>query len=136
MHLNSPHVCFKKSQYTDETIVFGRILPGWLSDYAGPLTTMTLVSGLSAIAMLVIWLPLNFYPNYAGIVFFAAVYGLSCGGCMSLASPCVAALAKGKVHDLGVKMGIACSFMAIGYGKILSMSSNLRLTSSSMCSAH
>ncbi|ETS84642.1 hypothetical protein PFICI_02667 [Pestalotiopsis fici W106-1] len=106
------------SQYTLSIInagqMFGRILPGWLSDYAGPLTTMTLVSGMSAIAMLVIWLPLNFYPNYAGIVFFAAFYGLSCGGCMSLASPCVAALAKGKVHDLGVKMGIACSFMAIG----------------------
>ncbi|ORY69071.1 MFS transporter [Pseudomassariella vexata] len=106
------------SQYTLSIInagqMFGRVLPGWLSDHAGPLTTMAMVSGLSAIAMLVIWLPLDFYPNFAGIIFFAAFYGLSCGGCMSLASPCVVALADGRVHDLGAKMGIACMFMAIG----------------------
>lgn len=64
--------------------------------------------------MLVIWLPLNYAPNHAGIIFFAAFYGLASGGCTSLVSPCVATLCGGKVEDLGIKFGLICMFTAVG----------------------
>lgn len=68
---------------------------------------IVIVSIGSALAMLVIWLPLNYYPSNAAIIFFGIFYGFVSGGYTSLLSPCVASLVDGRVEDLGLKFGLA-----------------------------
>ena len=111
------------SQYTLALInagsMVGRVLPGFLSDYMGQFNIMVIVSVGSALAMLIIWLPLNYYPSNAAIIFFGIFYGFVSGGYTSLLSPCVVALVDGRVEDLGLKFGIACVCLAIGYVTML-----------------
>ena len=76
---------------------------------------MFIVSVLSGVFCVAIWLPLEIYPSEAGIFIFAAVYGFVSGGFVSLAPPCVVSLADGRVEELGVKMGGLCLAIALGY---------------------
>jgi MCP family monocarboxylic acid transporter-like MFS transporter 10 len=91
------------SQYTLAIInagsMVGRVLPGFLSDHLGQFNVMAIVSAASAIAMLAIWLPLNYYPSDAGIIFFGAFYGFVSGGYTSLLSPCVVSLVDDRVTN-------------------------------------
>ncbi|KAH8593313.1 major facilitator superfamily domain-containing protein [Bisporella sp. PMI_857] len=94
--------------------VFGRIIPGYLSDRFGQFNMMFIVSVLSGVFCIAIWLPLEVYPSEAGIFIFAAIYGFVSGGFVSLAPPCVVSLADGRVEELGVKMGGFCLAIALG----------------------
>ncbi|KAJ5470061.1 hypothetical protein N7530_007418 [Penicillium desertorum] len=106
------------AQYTLAMInagsMIGRIIPGFLSDHLGQFNVMVLVSTLSAIALLVVWLPVYYFPTDGGIIFFALFYGFVSGGYTSLLSPCVVALVDGQVADLGLKFGVACICLALG----------------------
>lgn len=99
----------------------GRVLPGFLSDHLGQFNVMIMVSAMSALSMLVVWLPLAYRPSETGILFFAAFYGFVSGGYTSLLSPCVVSLVDGRLEDLGTKFGIACGFISIGYVTITYM---------------
>jgi MFS family permease len=92
----------------------GRVIPGYVSDFMGPFNVMGIVATTSAIAILAVWLPLNYLPNDGGIIFFAIFYGFVSGGYTSLLSPCCASLVDGKLDDLGLKFGITCLFLALG----------------------
>ncbi|KAA8652418.1 hypothetical protein EYZ11_012397 [Aspergillus tanneri] len=94
--------------------IVGRVVPGFLSDHLGQFNVMVLVSVLSAVALLAIWLPVYYAPTDGGIIFFAAFYGFVSGGYTSLLSPCVVALVDGRMADLGLKFGIACICLAFG----------------------
>ena len=83
----------------------GRILPGWLSDKIGQFNVMMMVAASSGILILVFWLPLEYHPSNAGIAVFGGVYGFISGGYISMLTPCVAKLCRGKLQDLGLKMG-------------------------------
>jgi MFS family permease len=106
------------AQYTLAMInagsMVGRILPGFLSDHVGQFNVMALVSTLSAIALLAIWLPVYYFPTDGGVIFFSLFYGFVSGGYTSLLSPCVVALVDGQVANLGLKFGIACLCLAFG----------------------
>jgi MFS transporter, MCT family, solute carrier family 16 (monocarboxylic acid transporters), member 10 len=93
----------------------GRVIPGILSDYMGQFNVMIMVIFMSAVSILAVWLPVNYHPSDAGILFFSAFYGFVSGGYVSLLSPCVVALVDGRVADLNTKFGIACGFVALGY---------------------
>ncbi|KAI0130230.1 MFS transporter [Xylariales sp. AK1849] len=92
----------------------GRVLPGYLSDHLGQFNVMVMVTVLSTVAMLGIWLPLYYHPSDGGIMFFAAFYGFVSGGYTSLLSPCVVSLANENLADLGVKFGVGCLCLALG----------------------
>ncbi|KAJ5958931.1 uncharacterized protein N7479_006081 [Penicillium vulpinum] len=106
------------SQYTLAMInagsMIGRIVPGFISDHVGQFNIMALVTTLSAITLLVIWLPVYYFPTNGGIIFFALAYGFVSGGYTSLLSPCVVALVDGQVTGLGLKFGVACLCLAFG----------------------
>lgn len=108
----------KLAQYTvaitNAGSTLGRVVPGFLSDHLGQFNVMIMVTTASAIAILAVWLPLEFRPSDAGIVFFSAFYGFVSGGYVSLLSPCVVSLVDGRLEDLGMKFGIACGFVSIG----------------------
>ncbi|KAJ5750793.1 hypothetical protein N7533_007821 [Penicillium manginii] len=106
------------AQYTLAMInagsMIGRIIPGFISDHLGQFNVMALVTTLSAIALLVVWLPVYYSPTNGGIIFFSLFYGFVSGGYTSLLSPCVVALVDGQVANLGLKFGIACLCLAFG----------------------
>ncbi|KAJ5387136.1 hypothetical protein N7509_009677 [Penicillium cosmopolitanum] len=106
------------AQYTLAMInagsMIGRIIPGFVSDHLGQFNVMALVTTLSAIALLVVWLPVYYSPTDGGIIFFSLFYGFVSGGYTSLLSPCVVALVDGQVANLGLKFGIACLCLAFG----------------------
>jgi MFS family permease len=106
------------AQYTLAMInagsMIGRIVPGFVSDHVGQFNIMALVTTLSAIALLAVWLPVYYNPTEGGIIFFSLLYGFVSGGYTSLLSPCVVALVDGQVANLGVKFGVACLCLAFG----------------------
>ncbi|KAK7047293.1 hypothetical protein VNI00_006524 [Paramarasmius palmivorus] len=59
----------------------GRLLAGWLSDYASPILILTLCQAMSGLVQMVFW---PFCSNYASLLGFAAVYGFVSGGIISL----------------------------------------------------
>ncbi|KAF8421184.1 MFS transporter [Tirmania nivea] len=83
----------------------GRIVPAYLSDHFGQFNSMSLVALASGTAILAFWLPLELHPNHAAILVFAACYGFASGGFVSLMTPCVVALSKGRVDELGARLG-------------------------------
>ncbi|KAH8819178.1 MFS transporter [Xylogone sp. PMI_703] len=99
---------------TNAGSIFGRVIPGWLSDKYGQFNVMILVSVSSSILLLAFWLPLNYHPSNAGIIAFSAFYGFTSGGYISLQAPCLIALVDNRLEDLGVKFGLGCLTSGLG----------------------
>lgn len=74
---------------------------------------MSVVAVASGVSLLAFWLPVEIYPNHAGILAFGAFYGFVSGGFISLLTPCIVALSNGKVEELGARMGAFMVVMAV-----------------------
>ncbi|KAM3087499.1 hypothetical protein ACMFMG_001582 [Clarireedia jacksonii] len=74
--------------------VFGRFLPGLLSDRIGRFNTLLLALFLTLFACFVIWLP--FGNTYPGLIVFAVVVGFGSGSNISLTPVCVSQLCETK----------------------------------------
>lgn len=86
------------------------------------------MSYLAAIAILVIWLPINARPSLAGLIIFALTFGFSSGAFVSLMTPCLVDICGGHTHDLGAMLGTFMSIIAFAY--VLPCLSSLPLCSS------
>ncbi|RMD39763.1 hypothetical protein DV735_g5370, partial [Chaetothyriales sp. CBS 134920] len=85
------------------TSILGRILPSWAGDRFGKFNVMVLITGLTAIFTLAIWIPAK---SEAGLVTFAALYGFTSGSFVALIPAVVAQLsptAELMVDDVGAK---------------------------------
>jgi uncharacterized membrane protein len=71
---------------------------------------MAIMAFLTALTVLVIWLPVNFHGTVAGIMIFSVFYGFMSGAFVSLMTPALIELCDGKIGDLGLMLG---TFMAI-----------------------
>ncbi|KAF5619473.1 monocarboxylate transporter 2 [Fusarium sp. NRRL 52700] len=94
--------------------LFGRIVPGWISDRIGHFNTMITVTGFSGALVLAFWLPLEFHTSKSGIIVFALLFGFASGGFVSLGPPCVVSLAEDRVDEIGFKLGGFCLAIALG----------------------
>ncbi|VTT66036.1 unnamed protein product [Fusarium fujikuroi] len=94
--------------------LFGRIVPGWISDKIGGFNTMVIVTGFSGALVLAFWLPLEFHTSKGGIIVFALLFGFASGGFVSLGPPCVVSLAEDRVDEIGFKLGSFCLSIALG----------------------
>ncbi|KAL6244128.1 hypothetical protein RBB50_008998 [Rhinocladiella similis] len=90
---------------TNACSIFGRVIPGYLSDKMGQLNIMMVVGILSGVSILCFWLPLEYYFSNAGILVFGGLYGAISGGFIGLMTPCVIALSDGNVEALGARLG-------------------------------
>lgn len=88
----------------------GRILPSYFADNIGRLSTMTSMAYTATITVLVIWLPINFYPAVSGIIIFGLLFGFSSGAFVSLMTASLIDVAGGHTHDLGAMLG---TFMGV-----------------------
>ncbi|KAL3422698.1 transporter MCH4-like protein 8 [Phlyctema vagabunda] len=89
----------------------GRILPGWLADKLGFFNVMVIISSLTGISILALWIPFDYHPSHAGIMVFAVIYGFVSGGFISLLMPCAAK--SGDVKSLGQRFGTFQLVMAV-----------------------
>lgn len=74
---------------------------------------MMIVTAASGILILAFWLPLEFHATNATTIIFGATYGFVSGGYISLLTPCVVRLCRGRLEDLGVKMGAFLMVIAV-----------------------
>jgi uncharacterized membrane protein len=74
-----------------------------LADKLGYFNMMTIISLLSALAIITLWIPFDYHSSHAGLIVFAVVYGYSSGGFISLLMPCAAK--SGSLKTLGQRFG-------------------------------
>jgi hypothetical protein len=74
-----------------------------LADKLGYFNMMTIISLLSAVAIITLWIPFDYHPTHAGLIVFALVYGYASGGFVSLLMPCAAK--SGSLQTLGQRFG-------------------------------
>ncbi len=89
----------------------GRIIPGAVADKLGYFNVMTVVSILTGICVLCLWIPFNYHASHTGIIVFAVAYGLCSGAYISLMMPCAAK--SGSLETLGQRFGTFQSVIAI-----------------------
>lgn len=89
--------------------VFGRILPGFAADRFGRYNAMILITALTAIIVLALWL-----PGYGAvpIIIFAAFYGFFSGAAVSLSPAVVAQISK--IQEIGTRNGTVYALVSIG----------------------
>ncbi|KAL4904772.1 hypothetical protein BDW74DRAFT_153477 [Aspergillus multicolor] len=80
--------------------LFGRIIPGAIGDKIGRYNCMVIMTTLTAITVLAIWIPVT---TNAGIIFFAAAFGLTSGAFISLAPAVVMQISDPS--KAGVRIG-------------------------------
>lgn len=88
--------------------VIGRVLPGYLADRLGRYNMVILVTALSTIFVLGLWLPGN---SPAPTIVFAALYGFSSGAFVSLGPAVVAQICE--IREIGVRNGTVYAFVSI-----------------------
>lgn len=89
--------------------IFGRIIPGFVADVVGRYNTMTVISALSAIFTLALWIPGR---GAATLVVYGAVFGFTSGGYVSLGAPCIAQISD--MREIGTRTGTAYLLQALG----------------------
>ncbi|KAF8994416.1 MFS general substrate transporter [Cyathus striatus] len=87
----------------------GRIIPNFFADRIGPFNACIPVGAMCA-ALILAMLHIE---SVGSVVVFAILYGFFSGAWLSLASPCVATLAK-HPSELGVRFGISFAMSGIG----------------------
>ncbi|KAF2652364.1 MFS general substrate transporter [Lophiostoma macrostomum CBS 122681] len=109
---------YKLAQYTISVAnagsMLGRIIPGYVADRLGHFNMLVAGSLLSALLVLVFWIPLEYHSSLGGIYAFALLYGFASGGFVSLGPTCVVTLNKGMVEQLGAQLGGFCLAVALG----------------------
>ncbi|KAJ4163990.1 hypothetical protein LMH87_005683 [Akanthomyces muscarius] len=89
--------------------IFGRVLPGLAADRFGRFNVMLCIALASAVFVLAIWIPVT---STAGIIAFAALFGFSSGGFVSLAPTLIAQVSD--IRFIGTRVGTAFAVMAFG----------------------
>ncbi|KAJ6781838.1 hypothetical protein PWT90_07553 [Aphanocladium album] len=89
--------------------IFGRVLPGLAADRLGRFNVMIVIAIASAVFVLAIWIPVK---STAGIIAFAALFGFSSGGFVSLAPTLIAQVSD--IRYIGSRVGTGFAVMAFG----------------------
>ncbi|OAQ82558.1 monocarboxylate permease-like protein [Purpureocillium lilacinum] len=88
---------------------FGRIIPAHFGDKYGVFNVMILLTILSGISILAVWLPAH---SNAPLIVFAAIYGFTSGCTLSIIPAMVASMSDAS--KLGTRNGSLYGFAAIG----------------------
>lgn len=89
--------------------ILGRILPGVAADKIGRYNVMIIITFISAIFCLAVWVPVK---NMAGIIVFVAMFGFSSGGVISIGPTLIAQISD--IGQIGTRVGTAFAFQSLG----------------------
>ncbi|KAH7259426.1 major facilitator superfamily domain-containing protein [Fusarium redolens] len=96
--------------FSQSGILFGRIIPTIiLSDKLGRFNVFILVSFLTAILILALWIPAS---SNAAITTFAALFGFSSGAFISLGPVLIAQISP--IHKIGMRQGLLFGMTSVG----------------------
>ncbi|GAP85106.1 putative riboflavin transporter MCH5 [Rosellinia necatrix] len=87
----------------------GRIIPGIAADRVGRFNTMILVSGLSGVITLALWVPGR---STAATLVYGAIYGFTSGGFISLAPAVIAQISD--LREIGARSGVLLFVGSLG----------------------
>ena len=87
----------------------GRIVPGILSDKFGRYNVFVLVSFLTAILVLALWLPAS---GNVALILFAGFFGFASGAFISLGPALVVQISP--IHKIGIRQGLLFAVMSVG----------------------
>ncbi|KAI1505079.1 major facilitator superfamily domain-containing protein [Biscogniauxia marginata] len=87
----------------------GRILPGILGDKVGRYNMMILISGLSGVITLALWIPGR---STAATIVYGGVFGFASGGYISLLPAIIAQISD--IREIGTRSGIALFVGSLG----------------------
>lgn len=107
-------VLFHNESYTHSPSLPGRILPGYAGDKLGRFNVMIAMCALSAIAILVLWLPGTLLaPGSAAIyVVFVLLYGFASGAFVGMV-PALLSQISADVTKIGVRQGVLFTCLSI-----------------------
>ena len=86
------------------------MIPGYFADKVGRFNSMILITALSGIITLALWIPGS--SNTAAIIVYAVLFGFTSGGFISLAPVCVAQLSD--IREIGARTGVVFLVQGIG----------------------
>lgn len=89
--------------------IFGRILPGMAADRFGRYNVMILITFISGLFCLAVWVPVK---STAGILVFTIIFGFSSGGFISLGPTLIAQISD--ISQIGTRVGTSYAIMAFG----------------------
>lgn len=89
--------------------ILGRIIPGIIADKMGRYNVMIIITFISALFCLVVWIPVK---DTAGILVFAIIFGFSSGGYISLAPTLIAQISD--IRQIGTRVGLAFAIQSFG----------------------
>jgi predicted MFS family arabinose efflux permease len=89
--------------------ILGRILPGLAADKIGRYNVMILITFVSAIFCLAVWVPVK---SMAGILVFVIMFGFSSGGFISIGPTLVAQISD--IRQMGTRVGSLFAIQSIG----------------------
>jgi MFS family permease len=89
--------------------ILGRILPGIVADKIGRYNTIIVITLVSAVFSLALWIPSK---SNAAIIVFLIIFGFSSGGFISLGPACIAQICD--IRQIGTRTGAAYAVMAFG----------------------
>ncbi|KAH7145433.1 riboflavin transporter MCH5 [Dactylonectria estremocensis] len=89
--------------------IIGRIAPGIAADRIGRYNVMILITGLSAIITLALWIP---GKSNAAIIVYAILFGFSSGGFIGVAPTLIAQISD--IRQIGVRTGTSFAVQSIG----------------------
>ncbi|PTB62409.1 MFS general substrate transporter [Trichoderma citrinoviride] len=89
--------------------VLGRILPGVAADRIGRFNVMIIITFVSSVFCLAVWVPVK---NMAGIIVFVAIFGFASGGVMALGPTLVAQISD--ISQMGTRVGTVFAVQSFG----------------------
>ncbi|KAH8668621.1 major facilitator superfamily domain-containing protein [Xylariales sp. PMI_506] len=89
--------------------IFGRIGPAYLGDKIGRYNTMIVITLLSGIFTLALWIP---GQSTAAIIVYGIIFGFTSGGFISLMPACIAQISD--IREIGLRTGLAFGVQSFG----------------------
>jgi hypothetical protein len=82
-----------------------------IADKLGYFNMMVVICTAAGVSIVELWIPFDYYSSHAALAVFAAVYGYTSGGFISLLMPCAAK--SGTLETLGQRFGTFQLIMSI-----------------------
>lgn len=105
----SSHMAWSLVPILNGASFFGRIVPNYVADKVGRFNVMLVMTTLSTILVLALWLPAR---GNAALVTFAALFGITSGAIIGLGPVLIVQISP--MSELGYRVGTVLAFAAVG----------------------
>lgn len=105
----SSHMAWSLVPILNGASFFGRTVPNYIADKVGRFNVMLVMTTLSAILVLALWLPAR---GNAALTTFAALFGITSGAIIGLGPVLIVQISP--MSELGYRVGTVLAFAAVG----------------------